>query len=313
MLTIQSLEHLPQGNPPLHLALGVFDGLHLGHQEVIRHAVAAAKRHGGFSGLLTFHPHPLSVLHPSRPAPPSLCHPDTRSRILAALGLDLLLLLPFNPVLAAIPAREFVDLLLANNVRTIAVGEDWRFGHNRSGDVTLLKSIACESGFQLIAVPPVKLHGHRISSTLIRQSIAHGELSSAREMLGRHYSVCGTVIQGAQLARSLGFPTANISPEHAALPPDGVWMVEVSSPGMPAHPGIANLGFRPTVNGNSRVLETHLFDLSANLYHTTIEVVFLHQLRNEIKFPSLEALKHQIHTDCTAARIWFENRRKSLL
>jgi len=282
----------------------VFDGLHLGHQEVICSAIHAAKQHGGLSGVLTFHPHPASILHPSRQAPASLCHPETRDEILSSLGLDLLILLPFTPALAAVPANDFILQLLNANVRTIAVGEDWRFGHNRSGDTQLLQSFASSHPLHVIAVPPVRLHSHRISSTRIRQTIAHGDFPAANEMLGRTYSVRGTVTHGAQLARSLGFPTANINPGNTALPPDGVWIVKASSPLLPSLHGVANLGCRPTVNGYGRLLETHLFDFSANLYDLPIEVSFLHHLRKEIKFPNLEALQHQILNDCAVSRAW---------
>lgn len=306
MLTIDSLNLLSHDAQPLHLALGVFDGLHLGHQQVIQQAINAARQHGGLAGLLTFSPHPLTVLQPSKTPPSSLCHPETRNRILASMGLDVLILLPFTTTLATMPAVEFVQMLRHHQVRTLAVGEDWRFGHQRSGDVALLRSLAHTLDFQLHAVPPVTFNGERISSTRIRRAISSGDLHHAEHLLGRPYSVRGTVTRGAQLARSLGFPTANLTIHNAALPPDGVWVVEASSHISQHHPGIANLGFRPTVHGQSRVLETHLFDCSPNLYDSDLEVRFLHHLRKEIHFPNLEALKEQIQTDCASARAWFE-------
>jgi len=296
------LEDLPALGVPLHLALGVFDGVHVGHQAVIRRVIDAAAREGGLAGLLTFDPHPIRVIAPNK-APTSLLETlDHKAQAVSALGVQLFIPLHFDLAFAQMEASEFIDRLMAAPVKTIAVGEDWRFGHNRSGDVTFLAHEAARRGFTLEAVPPVMHDGERISSTRIRQAIRDGNLSAAEQMLGRPYVVNGTVIEGKKLGRTLGFPTANLSTGAAQLPPDGVWAVSARlAAGQPVA-GVANLGMRPTVAGDTRSLEVHLLDFSADLYGQELEVRFLKHLRPEIKFPSLDALKTQIQRDADEAR-----------
>lgn len=200
---------------------------------------------------------------------------------------------------------DFIEKLTAARIATIAVGEDWRFGHNRSGDVALLANEAAARGFRLEAVPPVMLDGERVSSTRIRQAIRDGNLEAARRMLGRRYSVSGTVVEGKRLGRTIGFPTANISTGDAQLPPDGVWVVRAILADGRKVCGVANLGVRPTVQGESRSLEVHLFDFSSDLYGQQCEVEFEKMLRPEMKFPSLDALRIQIHEDTVAAKKFF--------
>jgi len=282
--------------------MGVFDGVHIGHQAVISKAVQAAANDGGLAGLLTFNPHPIQVIAPQK-APTSLLETlDHKARVVSALGVKLLIPLRFDAAMATMEASEFINRLAAAPLRTIAVGEDWRFGHKRAGDVALLQSAAAQHGFRLEAVPPVMFAGDRISSTRIRQAIRDGNLDEAARMLGRRYAVTGTVIQGDQLGRRLGFPTANVATGNLQLPPSGVWSVSVCGPDARRWNGVANLGTRPTVGSSTRLLEVHLFDFSGDLYGTNLEVSFHQYLRPEMKFPSLEALREQISKDVEAAR-----------
>ena len=301
MLICKCLEDLPALGEPLHLALGVFDGVHVGHQEVISRAVQAAAREGGLAGVLTFDPHPIRVIAPSK-APTSLLETLAhKARVVGDLGVRLFIPLHFDLDFAQMNASEFIGRLLEAPVRTIAVGEDWRFGHNRSGDATFLKNEAILRDFRLEAVAPVMHQGERISSTRIRQAIRDGNLVAAEQMLGRPYTITSRVVEGRKIGRTLDFPTANLATGDAQLPPDGVWAVWADIAGGRKLAGVANLGMRPTVDGNTRSLEVHLFGFSEDLYGKELEIRFEKHLRPEIKFPSLEALRLQIQKDAQEA------------
>lgn len=302
MLIRHHLEELPALDAPLHLALGVFDGVHIGHQAVISRAVDAAARDGGLAGVLTFDPHPIRVIAPQK-APTSLLETlEHKARAVGEHGVDLFIPLRFDLEVAKMEASDFIDRLMVAPVRTIAVGEDWRFGHNRSGDVNFLQAESARRGFHLEAVAPVMHAGDRVSSTRIRQAIRDGNLRAAEEMLGRPHVVCGIVIEGRKLGRTIGFPTANLATGDSQLPPDGVWAVTARMPNGPPHPGVANLGLRPTVDGQSRTFEVHLLDFSGDLYGQELEITFHRHLRDEIRFPSIDQLKTQIQRDAAKAR-----------
>ena len=307
MLTRTRLDELPALTAPLHLALGFFDGVHLGHQAVIARAVAAAAGEGGLAGVLTFDPHPCHLTNPRNVPAPLVANLDQKARIVAGLGVDLFIPLHFDLAMAKLEAGEFLDRLTLAPIRTIAIGEDWRFGYGRLGDVAMLRERGIRNGFRVEAVPMVMLDDERVSSTRIRQAIRDGALESAARMLGRPYTLSGTVIHGRKLAHHMGFPTANLDPGKTITPPDGVWAVRVCCGSHQHLPGVANLGLRPTVNGNIRMLEVHLFDFSADLYGCEIEVEFVHFLRPEIRFGSLELLKQQIATDAAQARQWLRS------
>lgn len=308
MLTCKTLEELAALGETLHLALGVFDGVHIGHQAVISRAVQAAEKEGGFAGLLTFDPHPIRVIAPNKAPAALLASLDHKAAIVGRLGVSLFIPLRFDAEFARKEASEFIDQLTsAAPIRTLAVGEDWRFGHNRSGDVGFLKHQATSKGFQLEAVPPVMFGGDRISSTRIRQAIHDGNLAEAGQMLGRPYSICGVVQRGDQIGRTLGFPTANLATDEIQLPPGGVWAVRVAiAGGAPLH-GVANIGSRPTVGGLKRLLEVHLLAFDGDLYGRNIEVWFEKHLRAESRFPSLEALRAQIAIDVEVAGRFLQN------
>jgi riboflavin kinase/FMN adenylyltransferase len=264
----------------------------------------AAAREGGLGGVLTFHPHPCHLTNPGNAPAPLLENLAHKARVVAELGAGLFVPLHFDEALARMEAAEFIARLTAAPVRTLAVGDDWRFGCGRAGDVALLREHGARCGFRVAAVPMVLMDGERVSSTRIRQAVRDGALESAARMLGRPYTICGTVIQGRKLAHQLGFPTANIDPGAAVTPPDGVWVVRASWRGKAPVSGVANLGLRPTVDGATRLLEVHLFDFTGELYDEEIEVEFLRFLRPEIRFGSLDALRDQIAADAALARQW---------
>lgn len=306
MLTCRTFEELAAVGGPLHLALGVFDGVHIGHQEVIMRAVQASKFQGGLAGLLTFDPHPIRVIAPEKAPKSLLATLEHKAEIVRDLGIGLFIPLHFDVAFAAIDAGDFVDRLTTAAIQTLAVGEDWRFGRQRAGDVPLLRREAQARGFHLEAVPPVMLEGERISSTRIRQAIRDGNLNAARNMLGRPYSLSGIVIEGKKLGRTLGFPTANLNTADAQLPPDGVWIVKTLLADGRSVPSIANLGIRPSVDGTSHSVEIHLFHFAENLYGKNLEIQFEKYLRPEIKFSSLDTLKTQIQRDTKEAKAFFQ-------
>ncbi len=278
------------------LALGVFDGLHRGHQAVIEAAHGCAR-----TGLLTFDPHPVQVLAPDR-APrrilTSLAHQEL---ILEALGVDFLCVVEFTKDFAAIPAEDFAQDLANTGVGRLAAGHDWTFGIGRSGDVAKLAQWLAP--LPVSVVEPVLHAGQRISSTLIRKALADDDLASAATFLGRPYSVYGEVRQGRQLGRQLGFPTANVSVTQERLPPNGVYQIEARWQGEWVK-GVANVGVRPTVDDSPRrSLEAHLFsEIVPDSYGWQVEIGFIEKIREEKKFAGIEELKAQIALDIARAR-----------
>lgn len=300
MQVYHSTEELTRLDAPVHLALGVFDGVHVGHQDVIRYAVEAARESGGMAGVITFEPHPIRVLAPERAPRRILASIDHKAELLSDLGVDFLYVQEFTLNFAKQEARDFIDSLVSHipDLRSVAVGEDWIFGKARGGNVHRLREWGDELGFAVNAVAPVMVQGERVSSTRIRQAIRDGNLSAAKEMLGRDYTVVGTVERGKQLARQLGYPTANVVAHNEQLPPDGVWSLEATIDGK-QYKAIGNLGRRPTVETEDarRLLEVHVFDFEGDLYDQVIDAKFLEYIRPEQKFDSVDALKAQIEAD----------------
>ncbi len=299
---LHHIDQLKELHESLHLALGVFDGVHLGHQAVIGGVVDAAASKGGFAGVVTFSPHPIQLLAPAKAPKRLLASLDHKVKVLEKMGVDFLLVIAFTHELASQEPEEFIDVLLGSApVKTIAVGEDWLFGKARRGNAKLLGELAHKKGFELISVPPVMHDDERISSTRIRQAIRDGNLDAATTMLGRPYTVYGKIVRGKQLGRTIGFPTANIFVQNEQLPRNGVWAVNVQV-GDVWYKGIANLGFRPTVEDSvsELLLEIHLFEFAADIYDQMIEVQFLFFVREEMKFSTVEELISQIHEDVEA-------------
>ncbi len=305
MLRLATISELGEVKKPLHLALGVFDGAHLGHQAVIGAAVEGARASGGVAGVMTFEPHPIRVLAPEKAPRRILASIEHKERLLEELGVEVLLVLEFTAKFAQRAADEFAgELLAAPTLRQIAAGDDWQFGRDRAGTVGLLRRLGAERGVEVSAIAPVMLQGERVSSTRVRQALRDGNLAAAAAMLGRPYTVMGEVVRGEQLGSKLGIPTANIEVGSEQLPPDGVYAVRTRAAGA-ERPGVANLGVRPTVDGERRLLEVHLFDFEGDLYGQHVEVQFGRRLRGERKFEGLEGLKEQILKDVETGRGWF--------
>jgi len=300
---VDGFEGLGDIEGPLCLALGVFDGVHVGHRAVIGRAVEAAGECGGTAGVLTFEPHPIRLLAPEKAPRRLLASVEHKQAIVGEMGVGVLVVISFTREFAAFEAGEFVGRLTgaAGGLRMVAIGEDWKFGRGRGGDVGFLESEGAKHGFDVVAVPPVMMHGERVSSTRIRQAIRDGNLDAASRMLGRRYAVAGVVIEGRKLGRTIGFPTVNLAVADEQMPPDGVWTVKVRLDDG-EFDGVANLGRRPTVGGSERTLEAHLFDFDSDLYGRWIEVEFGQFLREERKFGSVEELSEQIGKDVAAAR-----------
>lgn len=299
---LDKLDELAVEEGPLHLALGVFDGVHVGHQAVVGSAVQSARESGGRGYVVTFSPHPIRVIAPEKAPSSLLATLDEKADFFGRLGADGVLVIHFDHEFAKKDAEDFVrELCEGRNVATVAVGEDWRFGNKRKGDVELLGRMGEMLGFRLDVVAPVMWGGERVSSTRIRQAISDGNFEAAEKMLGRRYEVSGVVIEGRKLGRELGFPTANLSLGELQLPKDGVWVVETTD----GLRGVANLGVGPTVGGGQRLLEVHLFDFSGDLYGKVLSVKFLHFLRNEKKFSGVDELRETITDDVRNARTYF--------
>jgi riboflavin kinase/FMN adenylyltransferase len=301
---MEQIEKLGMVGEPLFLALGVFDGVHVGHRAVIGRAVDAAAAIGGAAGVVTFEPHPIRVLAPEKAPRRLLASVEHKESLLADLGVDVMLVVRFDPEFARTGAAEFVGALAgaAGDLRMLVVGEDWKFGRGRGGDVGFLRGEGGRLGFDVAAVPPVMMDGERVSSTRIRQAIRDGSMEAAARMLGRRHSVVGRVVEGRRLGRTIGFPTVNLAIGEEQMPPDGVWTVRVKVAGE-WRGGVANLGRRPTVEGGGvRTLEAHIFDFSADIYGEWIEVEFGEFLRGERKFSGVEELREQIRKDARRAR-----------
>lgn len=302
MIITHQFSELASLDRRVHLAMGVFDGVHMGHREVIAQAVEQAQSAGEIAGVLTFDPFPIQVVAPDRAPQRILATIDHKVQLLRDLGVELLLIVPFDHDFAALSATEFLDLVSeSGHLAHISVGEDWKFGRGREGKLEFLADYCEQQGIRLSATSPVIQDHERISSTRIRQCVRDGNLRAAAEMLGRSYSLFGKVVQGDQLGRQLGYPTANIDTQNELLPPNGVYAVRSLVQGELIN-GVANLGVRPTVNGQVKTLEVHFFDFAQDLYGQELEVELGKCLRPEKKFAGLEQLKTQIAADCDHAR-----------
>jgi riboflavin kinase/FMN adenylyltransferase len=304
MKTLHSISELASLPGPLFLAIGVFDGVHRGHQAVISTSARHAHAAEGTPVVVTFDPHPAKVLRPND-APHLLTARQHKIDLIRSLGVAHLLVIEFNREFAATPPEDFVRQLTVHSkpLREICVGHEWSFGRNRAGNLNLLKKLGAEVHFDVVGIPPVMVTGHVVSSTAIRNAIKQGDFDSAAAMLGRPYSIVGIVTSGDKLGKKLGFPTANLSAHSEQFPPDGVYFAEAWLDGVLNH-GVVNLGIRPTVAKGEpqRTLEIHLLDFHQDIYGEEIEVRFLQYLRPEKKFANVDALVRQIETDVQQAR-----------
>ncbi len=286
------------------LAIGCFDGVHLGHQQIIRQMVADARQHDAVALVVTFDRHPSAVVAPAR-VPPLIYSPRQKLRAIESLGVDALLLIRFDQAFSEQTGDAFIRSLARElgSIQSLCVGTDFTFGHKRSGDVALLKKLGAELKFTVHGLGAVSLDDKVVSSTRIREAIRAGNFDQAGQMLGRAYSMAGPVVPGDRLGRQLGFPTANLDAAGLALPPNGVYAARGLARGQ-THRAVVNIGFRPTLQNPDPSLrvEAHLLDFDADLYGEELEIVFLEKLRDEFAFASTDELKAQIARDIAEAR-----------
>jgi riboflavin kinase / FMN adenylyltransferase len=284
------------------LALGNFDGVHLGHQAIFRHAVARAREIEGTSMVFTFEPHPLRVLAPEK-APPLLTTFAQKMRLIAALGIDIGIRVAFNETFARQQPIDFIREVLCQSigVHDLIVGYDFRFGHRRAGTTTLLQEQAAIYGYQVTVVPPITQENIVVSSSNIRQLLQEGQVAPAARLLGRPYSIEGEVVEGYRRGTTLGFPTANVRSVNDIVPRTGVYAVRVVWKEQ-TYAGVANVGYNPTFGNQGLSVEAHLFDFSANLYGEIVRIEFVARIRDERKFASVAELAAQIAYDAQRAR-----------
>jgi riboflavin kinase / FMN adenylyltransferase len=295
---VQVFRHLPnKTSTPLVLSIGNFDGMHLGHQALLQASIHAASRASLTPAVMTFEPHPREFFTPLN-APARLCNLREKLEFFETAGIQKVFVCAFNQRFSAISAADFLHILRDKlNANTILVGEDFKFGAKRAGTIDDFKS----NGFDLVSMPRVDFNSERVSSTRVRDALFAGNLSLAAQLLGRNYSIAGRVVHGAKRGRELGFPTANIHMKHERPALTGVYAVKLDGLN-----SVANLGVRPTIAGIPKLLlEVHVLDFNGDLYDKHVHVEFLHKIREEMKFESLDALKAQIAKDIIVARDYF--------
>jgi riboflavin kinase/FMN adenylyltransferase len=291
------------------VAIGNFDGVHLGHQKIL-HGVLERARAGGdglLSTVLTFYPHPVRVLRPAA-APALLATIEQRLAAFDALGMDAALVLQFDEELSRVSAEEFARRFLVEMLRAkaVLVGANFRFGHKQAGDVNLLSAIGGENGFEVCVIEPVTVDGIVVSSSGIRQALAEGRVEDAAKFLGRPFSLAGEIRPGTGTGRKLVVPTLNLSTEQEMLPRNGVYATEVVLGGK-RYSSATNIGVRPTFDGTRLAIESHLFDFSEQLISGQMEVQFCKRLRDEQKFASVDALREQVLRDIERAKGYFRD------
>jgi riboflavin kinase/FMN adenylyltransferase len=305
MKIVHHFEALPTENQPVFCALGMFDGLHIGHQSVLRHVTKQAKSKQGLSVVLTFQDHPAELLAPERS--PKLIYPaHFKQTLLESMGVNIGWIIPFDKKLSQLSAEEFVQKIreFTHDLSGISVGSNFSFGHNRQGNVGLLEACGKRDGFQVEGKPSCTFENELVSSTRIRNLIQSGNIDLASKLLGRPYCLIGQVIHGNGLGRKLGFPTANLDCERLALPPLGVYAITCNIDGK-AFDGVLNIGYRPTLNHPVPKLqvEAHFWGIEMDLYSKQLALEIKGKLRDEHRFPNVDALKLQIQKDIEKAKI----------
>ncbi|HYH87513.1 MAG TPA: bifunctional riboflavin kinase/FAD synthetase [Pyrinomonadaceae bacterium] len=292
---------------PTVLTLGVFDGLHLGHQHVVSTVVERARVTGSVPTVITFDPHPRAVLHPES-APPLLQTLDQKVEAFGVLGVEQTIVIRFTDEFAQVRAADFLRDVVNERLhaKEVYLGRGFAFGRGREGNIELLRRVSGELGFHADEAPEVRLRGHRISSSRIRAQLAEGRVNLARRMLGRPYGVEGRVLRGSERGHTLGFPTANLRPVNRVIPRGGVYVTATLIEGAWRR-SVTNIGTRPTFEHDGEPsVETFVMDWDGDLYGDVVRVRFLHRLRDERRFASVEELKQQIHADASRARNYFE-------
>jgi riboflavin kinase / FMN adenylyltransferase len=307
MRIIHAAEELKAAGRKVCLGIGFFDGVHLGHQQIIRQTITDARQREAIALVITFDRHPSTVVALSR-VPPLIYSLPQKLRAIEALGADTLLLIPFDKAFSEQTGEAFVRGLARDlgHVQSLCVGANFVFGYKRGGNVELLRKLGAELKFTVHGMAAVSLDGRAVSSTRIREAIRAGDLDRVSQMLGRAYSLAGLVVHGDGLGHQLGFPTANLDPTGLALPPHGVYAVHAEAGGK-TYRAVLNIGLRPTLqNPNPQLrVEAHLIDFAGELYGQELELAFVDKLRPEAKFPSLAELRAQIARDILEARLRF--------
>jgi riboflavin kinase / FMN adenylyltransferase len=292
---------------PTVLTLGVFDGLHLGHQLIMKTVVERARVRNAIPTVITFEPHPRAVLHPES-APPLLQTFDQKIEAFGVLGVEQTIVIHFDKDFAQVRAEEFLRDVVVDRLhaREVYLGCGFAFGHNREGNIELLRRVSSDLGFVADEVLEVRLRGHRVSSSRIRKCLQHGHVNLARRMLGRPYGVEGRVVHGDERGATLGFPTANLHPQNRVIPQNGVYVTATLIEGLWRR-SVTNVGTRPTFGGeNETSVETFIMNWVGDLYGDVVRVRFLHRLRNEKKFGGIDKLREQIQRDVETAEKYFE-------
>lgn len=307
MHLVRGLHNLKPEHRHCAVTIGNFDGVHHGHQALLRLLADKAREKNAPACLMSFDPLPHEYFANDKPAPRLTSARERYTSIAElddSLRPDLLLILRFDEALAKLTADEFVSNVLVDAlaVKAVVIGDDFRFGSGRSGDFGFLKNAGARYGFEVLALSTHSVDNMRVSSTGVRRALLEDRLEDAERMLGRPYRICGRVAHGDKRGRTIGFPTANIRLNRPAIPLSGVYTVTLCSPELGDVPGIANIGKRPTVDGVRDQLEVHLFDFEKDIYGMNICVAFHHKIRDERKFESFDALKQQIELDCVQAR-----------
>jgi len=301
MQVIQGINDFSRNERPISLLLGNFDGIHKGHQSLVRHAVNQARQNGGLAVAMIFNPHPLAVLRPAHPLK-LLLNEEQRVTMFKRLDLDILLFTPFNMEIARMAPRAFVEFLVQKIAPAeIVVGFNYSFGHKGEGNVGLLTGFGEEFGFKVTVMPPFELDGEIVSSSLVRSELAVGNVRRGRALLGYYPQSVGVVIEGEKRGRKLGFPTANMGVDpRCIIPQNGVYAAMVGL-GRVCH-AVVNIGSKPTFHEQYPVaIEAHIMDFSGDLYGQSLKVNFLDKIRGEMKFPDIDALVRQIEQDKQAA------------
>lgn len=298
-----------QAVTPCVLTIGNFDGLHRGHRALLDRLTAKARSLGLPATVMTFEPHPRELFTPEQ-APPRLTSLREKLALLEGNGVDRVFVCHFNARLAALAAETFIERILVNGlgVRHLFVGDDFQFGKGRRGDFAMLQGAGAQHGFGVEAMHTIDWQGERVSSSFIREVLATGDLEHAARLLGRPYSIAGRIVHGDKIGRQLGYPTANVQLKRKRVPLSGVFAVHVEGIGDKPLPGAASLGVRPTIaSGLKPALEVHLLDFDRSIYGAHVAVNFLHKLRDEARFESLEELTAHIARDVAAIRNYFQN------
>lgn len=305
MELIRGIHNLRSEHVGCVLTIGNFDGVHRGHQAVLSRLQEQAAQLGLPSCVMVFEPQPLEFFARDK-APARLSRLRDKYEAIAALNIDRLLCVKFDHAFAELTAAEFIEQILVRKlaVRFLVIGDDFRFGLQRRGDFALLMEAGRQYGFQVLSTDTLLHDQQRVSSTLLREALREGRLEDVTQMLGHPYTITGRVAHGAKLGRTIGFPTANIHLKRLVVPVQGVYAVQVLIADA-IHFGVANIGFRPTVNGTRSQLEVHIFDFKGDLYGKQLQIQVCHKLRDEQKFPSFSALQTQITMDARQARQLF--------